>query len=99
MCITFIFQEVAQKFSRKLMFTTKVLTGGHTKFKMMNPSFEEIDLLVASLGALSKLTTTGKYTVVYVEYGMSEGKLLEQQLEVTFNKINAMKDTCHLFSA
>jgi hypothetical protein len=80
------------------MFTTKVLTGGHTKFKMMNPSFEEIDLLVASLGALSKLTTTGKYTSLYIEYGMSEGKLLEWQLEVTFNKINTVKDTCRLFS-
>jgi hypothetical protein len=66
-----IFQEVAQKFSRKLMFTTKVLTGGHTKFKMINPSFEEVDLLVASLGALSKLTTTGKYMAVYVEIGMN----------------------------
>ena len=80
-----IFQEVAQKFSRKLMFTTKVLTGGHTKFKMINPSFEEVDLLVASFGALSKLTTTGKYTAVCVEFGMNGGKLLER-LEVTFNK-------------
>lgn len=60
--------EVAQKFSRKLMFTTKVLTGGHTKFKMMNPSFEEIDLLVASLGALSKLTTTGIYNMSNVHH-------------------------------
>ncbi|GFG30487.1 hypothetical protein Cfor_08112 [Coptotermes formosanus] len=59
---------MAQKFSRKLMFTTKVLTGGHTKFKMMNPSFEEIDLLVASLGALSKLTTTGIYNVSNVHH-------------------------------
>jgi hypothetical protein len=61
-----MFQEIAEKFSRKLMFTSKVLTGGHTKSKMMNPSFQQVDLLVASLGALSKLTTTGKYTsVVY----------------------------------
>jgi len=65
------------------MFTTKVLTGGHTKSKMMNPSFEEVDLLIASFGSLSKLTTTGKYTAVYVEFGRSGGKLLEQLLEVT----------------
>lgn len=55
------------------MFTSKVLTGGHTKSKMMNPSFEQVDLLVASLGALSKLTTTGKYTSVCTEFGTSEG--------------------------
>jgi len=92
-----IFQEVAQKFSRKLMFTTKVLTGGHTKFKMMNPSFEEVDLLVASFGALSKLTTTGKYTALCVEFERNGGKLLEQLLEVTCNKINAVKDTYHIY--
>lgn len=68
-----MFQEIAEKFSRKLMFTSKVLTGGHTKSKMMNPSFEPVDLLVASLGALSKLTTTGKCTSVCIEFGTSEG--------------------------
>ena len=89
---------MAQKFSRKLMFTTKVLTGGHTKFKMINPSFEEVDLLVASFGALSKLTTTGKYTAVCVEFGRNGGRLLGELLEVTFNKINVVKDTI-FFSA
>jgi len=79
------------------MFTTKVLTGGHTKFKMMNPSFEEVDLLVASFGALSKLTTTGKYTALCVEFERNGGKLLEQLLEVTCNKINAVKDTYHIY--
>jgi len=88
---------VAEKFSRKLTFTTKVLTGGHTKFKMLNPSFEEVDLLVASFGALSKLTTTGKYAAVCVEFGRNGGRLLEQLLEVTFNKINAVKDTIFFF--
>jgi hypothetical protein len=72
-----MFQEVAKQFSRKLMFTTKVLTGGHTKRKIMNPSYEKVDLLVASFGALSKLTTTGKCTTVCVEYGTSEGNLLK----------------------
>jgi hypothetical protein len=67
-----MFQEVAEKFSRKLMFTMQVLTGGHTKRKMMNPSFEEVDLLVASLGALSKLTTTGRNTAICIEFGICE---------------------------
>ncbi|PNF19193.1 hypothetical protein B7P43_G09601 [Cryptotermes secundus] len=60
--------EIAETFSRKLMFTSKVLTGGHTKSKIMNPSFEEVDLLVASLGALSKLTTTGIYNMKSVHH-------------------------------
>jgi hypothetical protein len=71
-----MFQEIAQKFARKLMFTTQVLTGGHTKRKMMNPSYQEVDLLVASLGALSKLTTTGRNTSVCIELGISEGELV-----------------------
>lgn len=44
---------------------------------MMNPSYEEVDLLVASLGALSKLTTTGKNTAVYTKLGISEGELVK----------------------
>ncbi|XP_069691815.1 probable ATP-dependent RNA helicase DDX28 [Periplaneta americana] len=55
--------EVASQFSKKLNFTTKILTGGHTKRKMLNPTFEPMDLLVATLGAVSKLTTTGIYNM------------------------------------
>ena len=52
-------QEVAMEFARELRINTQLLTGGHTKRKMLNPVYEEVDLLVASFGALSKLTTTG----------------------------------------
>jgi len=38
----------------------KVITGGHTKRMIVNPVFEENDILIATIGALSKLTTTGK---------------------------------------
>jgi hypothetical protein len=83
-----MFQEISQKFSRKLMFTSKVLTGGHTKSKIMNPSFEKVDLLVASLGALSKLTTTGEYTSVFVEFGTG----VTTANEVTFSKSDATRN-------
>jgi hypothetical protein len=36
-----------------------VITGGHTKRLITNPVFEENDLIIATIGALSKLTTTG----------------------------------------
>lgn len=51
--------EVAMEFGREMRINTNILTGGHTKRKMLNPEFEEVDLLIASFGALSKLTTTG----------------------------------------
>lgn len=31
---------------------TKILIGGHTKSIMMNPPIDEVDILVASMGAL-----------------------------------------------
>lgn len=37
----------------------KVITGGHTKRQIVNPVFEENDIIIATLGALSKLTNTG----------------------------------------
>jgi hypothetical protein len=37
----------------------KVITGGHTKRLIVNPVFEENDIVIATLGALSKLTNTG----------------------------------------
>lgn len=39
----------------------KVITGGHTKRQIVNPVFEENDIIIATLGALSKLTNTGCY--------------------------------------
>lgn len=46
----------------------KTLLGGNMKSMMMNPEFEEIDLLVASLGAVSKVTTTGIYRMDHVRH-------------------------------
>ncbi|XP_063240676.1 probable ATP-dependent RNA helicase DDX28 isoform X2 [Bacillus rossius redtenbacheri] len=60
--------ELANNFSRSLLFASKYLVGGRTKRKMMNPSFEKVDLLVASLGALSKLTSAGVYNMKRVRH-------------------------------
>lgn len=35
--------------------------GGRTKQKMLNPDFDDVDLLVGSMGAISKLVTTSIY--------------------------------------
>lgn len=45
----------------------KVTIGGRTKLKIMNPEFEDFDILVGSVGAISKLTTTGIYRMDHVK--------------------------------
>ncbi|XP_053695793.1 probable ATP-dependent RNA helicase DDX28 [Sabethes cyaneus] len=47
---------------------SRVLLGGRTKQQMMNPHFEEIDVLVSSFGALSKLITCGIYKTDQVRW-------------------------------
>lgn len=46
----------------------KTLLGGSMKRIMLNPEFEEFDLLVASMGAISKMTTTGIYKMDHVRH-------------------------------
>lgn len=47
---------------------SKVIIGGHTKSIMMNPSMDNIDILIASMGALSKLITTRVYKMDAVRH-------------------------------
>uniref|UniRef100_A0A182TYQ9 Uncharacterized protein n=1 Tax=Anopheles melas TaxID=34690 RepID=A0A182TYQ9_9DIPT len=47
---------------------TRIVLGGRTKQQMLNPSFEDIDILVASFGAISKLITSGIYRMEEVRY-------------------------------
>lgn len=47
---------------------TKVLIGGHTKSLMENPPIEAIDILVASIGSLSKLISTNIYRTHQVQH-------------------------------
>ncbi|XP_046609779.1 probable ATP-dependent RNA helicase DDX28 isoform X1 [Neodiprion virginianus] len=49
---------VAKKMSADTDIKIQVLIGGHTKKKMLNPVVDEVDLLIGSLGIISKFTTT-----------------------------------------
>ncbi|XP_025415053.1 probable ATP-dependent RNA helicase DDX28 [Sipha flava] len=60
--------EFANWFTEDLPLNVKVITGGHTKRLITNPVFEENDLIIATIGALSKLTTTGIYSMRYVRH-------------------------------
>jgi len=53
--------KFAQDLTDGLGINVKVVTGGNTKQKMLYPTFEDIDILVGSIGAVSKLTTTAIY--------------------------------------
>lgn len=53
--------EVAKLIGSSVGVNVKVVVGGRTKSAMMNPAFEEIDVLVATPGALSKLSSVGIY--------------------------------------
>lgn len=60
--------RMAEDLSDGLDINVKVLVGGNTKQKMMNPDFEDVDILIGSIGAISKLTTTGIYRIENVKY-------------------------------
>lgn len=60
--------DVCEDLCHGLDLKTKVLIGGHTKSIMTNPPIEEIDILVASIGSLSKLITTNIYRVHQVRH-------------------------------
>ncbi|XP_017075919.2 probable ATP-dependent RNA helicase DDX28 [Drosophila eugracilis] len=59
---------VTEKLIQGTNLKVKALLGGNTKQLMMNPQFEEVDILVATLGALSKLVTTGIYRMEQVRH-------------------------------
>lgn len=60
--------KFAEELTEGLNMNVKVVTGGNTKEKMLHPSFEDIDILVGSIGAISKLTTTGIYRMNEMEH-------------------------------
>lgn len=59
---------VTEKLTQGTNLKVQSLLGGNTKQLMMNPQFEEVDILVATLGALSKLVTTGIYRMEQVRH-------------------------------
>ncbi|TDG49868.1 hypothetical protein AWZ03_003644 [Drosophila navojoa] len=60
--------QVAQKLCTDTELKVKALLGGNTKQLMLNPQFAEVDILVATLGAVSKLVTTGIYHMDQVRH-------------------------------
>lgn len=59
---------VAEKLCSKLDINVKTIVGGNTKKLMVNPDFASIDILVGSIGAVSKLVTTGIYRMQCVRH-------------------------------
>lgn len=59
---------VIEKLSQNLNIRVKTILGGNTKQLMLNPDFEDVDIVVASVGALSKLVTTGIYRMDHVRH-------------------------------
>ncbi|XP_050347317.1 probable ATP-dependent RNA helicase DDX28 [Nymphalis io] len=55
--------EVAQKLTENLDINVSTLIGGKTKQKLLDPPVEYCDLLVTTLGAYSKLVTTGIFKI------------------------------------
>ncbi|XP_075974230.1 putative ATP-dependent RNA helicase Dbp21E2 [Anticarsia gemmatalis] len=60
--------EVAQNIAQRLNLNVTTLVGGKTKQKMLNPPIEYCDLLVTTLGAYSKLVTTGIFKINNVHH-------------------------------
>lgn len=60
--------EVAQNIAQSLNLSVTTLIGGKTKQKMLNPPIEYTDLLITTMGAFSKLVTTGIYKIQNVHH-------------------------------
>ncbi|KAG7305917.1 hypothetical protein JYU34_008470 [Plutella xylostella] len=60
--------EVAQSIAQVFDINVSTLIGGKTKKKMLDPPIEYTDILVTTLGAYSKLVTTGIYKIDNVHH-------------------------------
>lgn len=60
--------NVAKDLCTDMDVRVKTILGGNTKRLMMNPEFDDVDIVVASVGALSKLVTTGIYRMDHVRH-------------------------------
>ncbi|XP_049868379.1 probable ATP-dependent RNA helicase DDX28 [Pectinophora gossypiella] len=60
--------DVAENIAQYLNLNVTTLVGGRTKRKMLNPPIEYCDMLVTTLGAYSKLVTTGIYKINNVHH-------------------------------
>ncbi|XP_027225026.2 probable ATP-dependent RNA helicase DDX28 [Penaeus vannamei] len=61
-------QTIASSLAEGLGINVELVKGGRTKKLMLNPAVTEPHLLVATIGALSKLTTAGLYDMSLVRH-------------------------------
>lgn len=66
--LVFQIKEIAQALGAPFNLKVGGLVGGNTKKIMMNPVFDEIDVLVATPGVIGKLSTVGVYKLNRVLY-------------------------------
>ncbi|XP_056630984.1 probable ATP-dependent RNA helicase DDX28 [Diorhabda sublineata] len=66
--LTYQVGEIAELLGKAVGVVAKTVVGGKTKALMMNPVFEDIDILVATPGALGKLSTVGIYKLNEVKF-------------------------------
>ncbi|CAG9819641.1 unnamed protein product [Phaedon cochleariae] len=62
--------EVAKILGDSVGVNVKVVVGGRIKSMMMNPTFEDIDVLVGTPGAIGKLSTVGVYKLNEAKYAV-----------------------------
>lgn len=60
--------EMAKLLCDPVGVAVKILVGGRTKQMMMNPTFNEVDIVVATPGVLGKLSTVGIYKLNEVRW-------------------------------
>ncbi|XP_017470764.1 PREDICTED: probable ATP-dependent RNA helicase DDX28 isoform X3 [Rhagoletis zephyria] len=60
--------NVAENLCHQTDLKVKTIFGGNTKRLMVDPEFCDVDILVATIGALSKLVTTGIYRMEEVRH-------------------------------
>ncbi|XP_018311228.1 probable ATP-dependent RNA helicase DDX28 [Mycetomoellerius zeteki] len=83
----------AKKICQYLGIRTKTITGGKTKKMMLDPPVEEVDIVVASFGVISKLTTTKIYKLDMVRHlVLDEADALfhetfEEKLQIFLRKV------------
>lgn len=61
-------KEMAKPLVEPFGLSVEGLVGGNTKKLMMNPTFFEVDILIATPGVISKLSTVGVYKLDKVQY-------------------------------
>ncbi|KAG7213280.1 hypothetical protein KM043_002580 [Ampulex compressa] len=82
-----------QKLAKPVGIITKTMIGGRTKKMLLNPPVVLIDILVASFGVISKMTTNRIYTLKFVRHVVLDEadalfhKTFEEKVQVFMKRI------------